>query len=63
MRMSTIAVAVSLALGATLMTAVTHNFTELLIRHTIVGIGEASFVTIAPALLADLFGEDRRGAV
>ncbi len=49
--------------GATLLTAVTHNFTELLVRHVIVGIGEASFVTIAPAFLADLFGEDRRGKI
>lgn len=49
--------------GATLLTAVTHNFTELFVRHTIVGIGEASFATIAPAFLADLFGEDRRGKI
>jgi MFS family permease len=28
-----------------------------------VGIGEASFVTIAPALLADLYSEDRRGRI
>src|SRR5258706_1972342 len=49
--------------SATLLTAVTHNFTELLVRHTLVGIGEASFVIIAPALLADLFGEDRRRTI
>jgi MFS family permease len=47
--------------GATFLTAVTHNYTELLIRHTVVGIGEASFVTIAPALIADLFPEYVRG--
>src|ERR1700757_2333269 len=29
---------------ATLLTAITKNFDELLIRHTLVGIGEASFV-------------------
>jgi len=34
-----------------------------LVRHTVVGIGEASFVTIAPALIADLYSEDRRGRV
>lgn len=49
--------------GATLLTAVAHSFETLLIRHTIVGIGEASFVTIAPAFLADLFGEERRGRI
>ena len=47
----------------TLLTAVTHTYTELLIRHTLVGIGEATFVTIAPTFVADLFAEDRRGRV
>jgi MFS transporter, Spinster family, sphingosine-1-phosphate transporter len=49
--------------AATLLTAVTFNFKELLIRHAIVGIGEASFVAIAPAFLSDLFPEQRRGRV
>src|SRR3954447_24667260 len=48
---------------ATLMTAVTHSFETLLIRHTIVGLGEATFVTIAPSFLADLFSEEHRGKV
>jgi predicted MFS family arabinose efflux permease len=47
--------------GATLLTAVTTDYTSLLIRHTLVGIGEASFVTIAPAFIADLYPEHRRG--
>ncbi len=47
--------------GATLLTAVTHEFSTLLIRHAIVGIGEASYAAIAPALIADLFPEHRRG--
>jgi len=49
--------------GATLFTAVTHSFDQLLIRHTIVGIGEASFVILSPTLIADLFPEDERGRV
>jgi multidrug resistance protein len=49
--------------GLTLLTAVTHNYTELLIRHTLVGIGEATFVTIAPTFVADLFSENKRGRV
>jgi MFS family permease len=49
--------------GLTLLTAVTHTYTELLIRHTLVGIGEATFVTIAPTFIADLFAEDRRGRI
>lgn len=48
---------------ATLLTAVTHSFDTLLIRHTIVGLGEATFVTIAPSFLADLFSEEHRGRV
>jgi MFS family permease len=57
------------ALGAmfwsalTLLTALTHTYGELLVRHTLVGIGEATFVTIAPAFVADLFVEDRRGRI
>ena len=49
--------------GLTLLTAVTHNYTELLVRHTLVGIGEATFVTIAPTFVADLFAESKRGRI
>jgi MFS family permease len=49
--------------GATLLTAVTHSYNALLIRHTLVGVGEASFVTISPTIVADLFPESMRGRV
>jgi MFS transporter, Spinster family, sphingosine-1-phosphate transporter len=49
--------------GLTLLTAVTHTYTELLVRHTLVGIGEATFVTIAPTFVADLFSESKRGRI
>ena len=49
--------------GLTLLTAVTHTYTELLIRHTLVGVGEATFVTIAPTFVADLFAEKKRGRI
>lgn len=49
--------------GLTLLTAVTHTYTELLVRHTLVGIGEATFVTIAPTFVADLFQEKVRGRI
>ncbi|HET9304542.1 MAG TPA: MFS transporter [Candidatus Sulfotelmatobacter sp.] len=49
--------------GLTLLTAVTHTYTELLIRHTLVGVGEATFVTIAPTFVADLFEERKRGRI
>ena len=47
----------------TLLTAVTHTYGELLVRHTLVGVGEATFVTIAPTFVADLFAESRRGRI
>ena len=58
-----------IALGAmfwsalTLLTAVTHTYWELLVRHTLVGVGEATFVTIAPTFVADLFPEEKRGRI
>jgi MFS family permease len=48
---------------ATLLTAVTKNFDQLLIRHTLVGIGEASFVILSPTFVADMFPEEKRGRV
>jgi multidrug resistance protein len=47
----------------TLLTAVTHTYWELLVRHTLVGVGEATFVTIAPTFVADLFPENKRGRI
>ena len=41
----------------------THDFPTLLIRHTLVGVGEATFVTIAPAYIADFYGKEHRGRV
>jgi MFS family permease len=49
--------------AATLLTAITRNFDQLLIRHTLVGIGEASFVILSPTFVADMFPEDKRGRV
>jgi predicted MFS family arabinose efflux permease len=47
--------------GFTFFTWLVHDYNQLLFRHTIVGIGEASFATIAPSLVADLFPIERRG--
>ena len=49
--------------GLTLLTAFTHTYWELLVRHTLVGVGEATFVTIAPTFVADLFPENKRGRI
>jgi predicted MFS family arabinose efflux permease len=48
---------------ATLLTAVTHDFTGLVIRHTLVGVGEASFVILSPTFVADMFPVSQRGRV
>jgi MFS transporter, Spinster family, sphingosine-1-phosphate transporter len=49
--------------GATLLTAFTYDYKSLFIRHLLVGVGEASFATIAPAFLSDLYDEEDRGKV
>jgi len=56
-----IAVGIFIWSGFTLYTWYAHTFGELLFRHVMVGIGEASYVTIAPTLIADLFPVERRG--
>jgi len=47
--------------GFTLLTWLVRDYNQLLFRHTIVGIGEASYATIAPTLVADLFPVQSRG--
>ena len=48
---------------ATLFTAWVRSYETLLIRHAIVGIGEATFSIFAPALLADFYPEADRNRV
>lgn len=62
-RRRVIAVGGALWSGLTLLTAFTHTYSELLLRHTLVGIGEAVFSTIAPTLVVDLFPEEKRGRI
>ena len=56
-----ISVGIMIWSGFTFLTAVTHTFNELMVRHIVVGIGEASYASIAPTLVADLFPPERRG--
>lgn len=56
-----IAVGIMIWSGFTFLTAITHTFNELMVRHILVGIGEASYASIAPTLVADLFPPERRG--
>ncbi|MBV8632721.1 MAG: MFS transporter [Silvibacterium sp.] len=48
---------------ATLFTAWVHDYETLLIRHAIVGVGEATFSIYAPALLADFYPEADRNRI
>ncbi|HYX52597.1 MAG TPA: MFS transporter [Candidatus Limnocylindrales bacterium] len=47
--------------GFTLLTWLVTDYDQLLFRHTIVGIGEASYAAIAPTLIADSFPLEKRG--
>jgi MFS family permease len=47
--------------GFTFLTWLVHDYNQLLFRHAIVGIGEASYATIAPTLIADSFPPAKRG--
>jgi MFS family permease len=47
--------------GFTFFTWFVHSYDQLLFRHAIVGIGEASYATIAPTLIADSFPALKRG--
>lgn len=48
---------------ATLLTAFVHSYATLLVRHAVVGVGEATFSIFAPALLADYYPEAERNRV
>src|SRR5579871_1549010 len=47
--------------GFTFLTWFVRDYNQLLFRHAIVGIGEASYATIAPTLIADSFPTLKRG--
>lgn len=49
--------------AATLYTARVHSYETLLIRHALVGVGEATFSIFAPALLADFYPERDRNRI
>jgi len=48
---------------ATVLSGLAHSYPQLLFGRAAVGIGEAAFVAIAPALLADYFSSASRGRV
>lgn len=46
-----------------ILTGTVHTFDSLIVRHAILGIGEASLGIFAPALLADVFPEAQRNRI
>ena len=46
--------------GFTLLTGLVHDYRQLLIRHALVGAGEAGYAAIAPSWICDLFPLERR---
>ncbi|HEV2992674.1 MAG TPA: MFS transporter [Candidatus Angelobacter sp.] len=60
-RKKIVAIGIIIWSGFTLLSAITHTYNELLFRHIMVGVGEASYAVIAPTLIADSFPIQRRG--
>ena len=48
---------------ATALSGLAHSYAQLLAGRALVGVGEAAYVAIAPALLADCFASEGRGRV
>jgi len=46
-----------------IVTGTVHSFDSLLIRHTVLGLGEASLGVFAPALLCDFYPEEDRNRI
>ena len=58
-----VAIGVLLWSLATIGSGLAQSYGSLLVMRALVGIGEAGYATVAPAMIADLFSEDRRGRV
>src|SRR5947208_2687625 len=48
---------------ATALGGLAVGFVTLLLARAVVGVGEAAYATISPAIIADLFPRERRGRV
>ncbi|HEY7723814.1 MAG TPA: MFS transporter [Anaeromyxobacteraceae bacterium] len=62
-RVRILAVGVALWCAATVLSGFARSYGELFLARAAVGVGEAAYGTVAPALLADLYPEERRGRV
>lgn len=62
-RIKIIAIGVALWSAATAAAAAAQGFVSFLVARALVGVGEAAYATIAPALLSDFFPPSRRNRV
>jgi MFS transporter, Spinster family, sphingosine-1-phosphate transporter len=46
---------------ATAGASIVHSYSQLFLARSLIGIGEASYIVIAPALISDFFGKKDRG--
>jgi len=60
-RRKLVAVGIALWSLATALSGVARSFWQLLAARSFIGIGEASYATIAPSLISDTFPQSRRG--
>ena len=58
-----IAVGVTLWSFATAGAGLARNFWQMFVPRSMVGVGEASYATLAPAMIADFYAPERRGRV
>ena len=56
-----VAVGVALWSVATIGSGLARSYEEMLVMRGLVGVGEAGYAAVAPAMIADLFEEKRRG--
>ena len=57
-----VAAGVALWSLATMMAAFVHSYPMLLLARSLVGVGEAAYATLGPAILSDVIPEDERAA-
>lgn len=60
-RHTLVAIGIAMWSAATAIAGIAQNFWQLLTSRSVVGVGEASYATIAPGLLSDFFSKERRG--
>ena len=56
-----IAIGIALWSVATALAGLAQNYHQLLLARSLIGVGEASYATIAPSLISDVFPKARRG--